>query len=80
LPERRFLGGVYGGRLIRSVLFFIVLVEFTSRTGAPIAINPDAVEAVFERPGQHAEIRLLSGAIVEVSESYVDAVRRLRGD
>jgi hypothetical protein len=60
-------------------LLLVALLEFTSRAGAPIAINPDAVEAVFERPGQHAEIRLLSGAIVEVSESYADTVRRLRG-
>lgn len=64
---------------VLQTLLLLLLLEFTSRTGAPIAVNPDAVEAVFERPEHHAEIRLISGTLVEVSESYVDVVRRLRG-
>lgn len=64
---------------VLQTLLLLLLLEFTSRTGAPIAVNPDAVEAVFDRPVHHAEIRLISGAIVEVRESYEEVVRRLRG-
>ncbi len=60
-------------------LLLLVLIEFVSRTGSPVAVNPDAVEAVFERPGGHSEIRTLSGALVELSNSYEDVVRKLRG-
>ena len=60
-------------------LLLLVLIEFVSRSGSPIAVNPDAVEAVFERPGHHSEIRLLSGALVELANSYEDVVRKLRG-
>ena len=63
----------------RLAAFLLVLVEFTSRTGTPIAVNPDAVEAVFPTPGQHAEMRMISGQLVDVSESYAVVVRRLRG-
>jgi hypothetical protein len=63
----------------RFTLLLLLLVEFTSRTGSPIAVNPESVEAVFPTAGQHAELRLLSGQLVEVSESYVVVVRRLRG-
>jgi uncharacterized protein YlzI (FlbEa/FlbD family) len=65
-------------RLLHALLL-LTLVEFTSVSGSPVSVNPDAVEAVFVRPGQHAEMRLLSGAIVDVSESYGDVVRKLRG-
>jgi hypothetical protein len=37
------------------------------------------VEAVFERPGQHSDVRLISGTLVELANSYADVVRRLRG-
>jgi|HubBroStandDraft_2_1064218.scaffolds.fasta_scaffold01263_14 hypothetical protein len=60
------------------LLLLLLLLEFTSRAGAPVAINPDAVEAVFERPGHHADIRLLSGALVELANSYADVVSKLR--
>jgi hypothetical protein len=63
----------------RLSLLLLVLVEFVARSGAPVAVNPDAVEAVFERPGHHADIRLLSGALVELANSYEDVVRKLRG-
>ena len=63
----------------RLSLLLLVLIEFVSRSGSPIAVNPDAVEAVFERPGHHSEIRLLSGALVELANSYEDVVRKLRG-
>ena len=63
----------------RLSLLLLVLIEFVSRSGSPIDVNPDAVEAVFERPGHHSEIRLLSGALVELANSYEDVVRKLRG-
>jgi uncharacterized protein YlzI (FlbEa/FlbD family) len=68
----------WGGIGAALAALSLVLVQFTSVSGAPVAVNPEAVEAVFVRPGHHSEMRLLSGAIVDVSEDYDDVVRKLR--